>query len=311
MAVFDIIIPVHNGETTLKRCLNSLKAQSFGDFRAILVENGSQDASAELCRRASREDSRFCLLTLPAGNGPSPARNAGLDRAEGQYISFVDCDDYVVPDYLSRLKTVFEQERADVVFFGCHHYALDGTDLGVHIPTVGQSLTELHVQDLFGYTWVKAFRRETIGAHRFCESLNLLEDEVFTCQVLATTQNISILPAALYCYITQNSTSLAGRTHGDYCQKMDAAYGAWKPLLTDMERIAQANGRVRQCMYYGFERNLDSVQFFGDLAKTSYFCECNLDDKFCAAVRSGDIAVLKRMRRAYRIKATLGTWLKR
>ena len=311
MAMFDIIIPVHNAEATLPRCLASLKAQTFGDFRAILVENGSTDASADLCRKVAQEDSRFCFLTLPSANGPSPARNAGLELAEGEYVAFVDSDDYVMPDYLSRLNAAFAQERADVVFFGRHSYTVDGRDLGTQIPTVGQSLTQLHAQDLFGYTWIKAFRREAIGTHRFCESLNLLEDEVFTCQVLATARRFSILPVALYCYITQNSASLAGRTHEDYCQKMDAAYAAWKPLLTEQERIAQADRRVRQCMYYGFERDLDIPQFFRNLAKTSFFCRCSLHDMFCEAVRKGDITALKRMRRAYRIKTTLGRWLKR
>ncbi len=312
MAVFSIIVPVYNSEATLERCLHSLQMQSFGDFQAILVENGSKDASADLCRRFSQEDSRFELLSMSTNCGPSGARNAGLERAEGRYIAFVDSDDFVVPEFLAELKGAFERERADAVFFGYHQYAMDGTDLGEHLPTPVEHLAELHAQGLFGYTWIKAFRRETIGGHRFSEELNLLEDEVFACQVLASPRKICILPLALYCYITGNAGSLVGRTHADYCRKMEAAYEAWRPLLTKEPKCLseQANGRVRQCMYYGFERDLDAVAFFRDLAETSYFRECDLDDKFCKRVRKGQWAALKRMRRSYRIKTALAKWLK-
>lgn len=311
MAMFDIIIPVHNAEATLERCICSLKVQSFADFRVILAENGSTDGSAALCQKVCAEDARFCLLTLPAANGPSPARNAALNMATGDYIAFVDSDDYVVPDYLAQLKRAFENSAASTVFFGCHRYTPDGVDLGDQVPAPHQSLTDLHAQDLFGYTWIKAFRREVIGQHRFCESLNLLEDEVFTCEILAEHGDFALLPLPLYCYITQNAASLAGRTHGDYYRKMDAAYRAWKPLLSPAAAQQQAQKRVRQCMYYGFERAVDGKDFFSGLAGTALFQECGLTDAFSAAVRDGRFSALKGMRRRYRLKARLRKLLKR
>ena len=176
-------------------------------------------------------------------------------------------------------------------------------DLGDQVPTPHQSLTDLHAQDLFGYTWIKAFRRAVIGQHRFCESLNLLEDEVFTCEILAEHGDFAILPLPLYCYITQNAASLAGRTHGDYYRKMDAAYRAWKPLLSPAAAQQQAQKRVRQCMYYGFERAVDVRDFFSGLANTALFQECGLTDAFSAAVRDGRFSALKGMRRRYRLKS--------
>lgn len=295
----------------MERCLRSLQMQSFGEFQAILVENGSTDASADLCRKFAQEDSRFVPVFMPANCGPSGARNAGLERATGDYITFVDSDDFVVPDYFAQLKAAFEREQAEVVFFGYHQYAMDGTDLGEQLPAPVEHLAELHAQGLFGYTWIKAFRRETIGGHRFSETLNLLEDEVFACQVLASPRKICILSRALYCYITGNAGSLIGRTHGDFCRKMEAAYEAWRPLLTEKQQTQQANGRVRQCMYYGLERDLDAEVFFRDLAETSYFRECDSKDKFCERVRKGQWAALKRMRRYYRLKTALAKWLRR
>ena len=312
MAKFDIIVPIYNAEATLERCLRSLQAQSFGDFRAILVENGSQDASATIGQRFAQEDSRFELHCVNRGCGPSGARNVGLERATGEHVAFVDSDDYVVPDYLACLKTAFDREQADVVFFGYHQYAPNGKDLGARIPQPAESLAELQEQGLFGYTAVKAFRREIIGDHRFPEDMNLLEDEVFACRVLATPRRFCVLPQDIYCYVIGNPGSLVGRTHQDYCRKMEVAYEAWRPILAEepLRLQAQADTRVRQCMYYGFERDVDAVAFFRELSETTFFRECASEDKFCRYVREGNWCALKGLRRRYLWKTTLAKWIK-
>ena len=80
MPDFSIIIPIYNAEKTLLRCLDSLKNQTDPDFEAILVENGSTDASNAICRKYAERDRRFRLITMENNCGPSGARNAGLER---------------------------------------------------------------------------------------------------------------------------------------------------------------------------------------------------------------------------------------
>lgn len=315
MPAFSVIVPVYNAEKTLRKCLDSLHTQTEPDFEVLMVENGSSDASNAICREFAAADDRFVLLEMPCNYGPSGARNAGLDRASGENIAFVDSDDYVQPVFLQRIGAALQ--NADAVFFGYRQYSVDGAFLGEHLPTVSETdgptlWAELYRQDLFGYTWIKAFRREAIGEKRFSMSLNLLEDEVFACEVLAQGCKTAVLPEPLYNYITGNAGSLMGRTHPDYCRKVDAAYRAWKALLTDPEELVhQANGHVRRCMYYCFERDVDPKAFFRELAETAFFRDCTLDDRFCKLVRAGKFRKLRTMRRIYRLKQTAARLLKK
>ena len=295
MPAFSIIVPVYNAEKTLRKCLESIRSQTCPDFEVLMVENGSKDTSNAICREYAAMDSRFVLFACETNCGPSGARNIGLEHAEGAVIAFVDSDDFVEADYLETLQQGFA--AADVVFFGYHQLLTDGTSLGIHLPDVAEgtdyyeTLIRLHRQDMFGYTWIKAFRREVIGQYRFSAELNLLEDEVFACEVLTEQKRIRVIPKALYNYVTGNAGSLVGRTHADYCRKVDAAYCAWKRLLAGCEKkdevlVSMASAYASRCMYYGFERDVDIRQFFSDLGRTAFFAENTSESWFVRYVRN-------------------------
>ena len=320
MPTFSIIVPVYNAEKTLHRCLDSLRTQTYTDFEVCMVENGSQDSSYAICREYAKKDPRFLLHVSEKNCGPSGARNIGLDHAQGDCIAFLDSDDYVVPEYLEMLHEAFDQ--ADTVFFGYHQVSTDGQPLGDHIPSVKdnsgyyETLLQLSKQNMYGYTWIKAFRREVIGAHRFSRELNLLEDEVFACEVLAQPCRIAVIPIALLNYVTGNSESLVGRTHPDYCRKVDAAYKAWKMLLEPYEKKEEAlthmgNAHVGRCMYYGFERDVNTKDFFAELAATEFFSDTTSESEFAACVRKHDFWKLARMRTFYRLENKIAKLLKR
>jgi glycosyltransferase involved in cell wall biosynthesis len=320
MPTFSIIVPVYNAEKTLYKCLDSLCAQTYEDFEVHLVENGSGDSSRSICREFAQKDPRFQLHVSEKNCGPSGARNIGLDHARGTYIAFLDSDDYVEEAYLQELYQAFE--NADVVFFGYHQILVDGQFVCDHLPEIQDGsgyyeiLLQLLKQDMFGYTWIKAFRREMIGDHRFSRELNLLEDEVFACNVLAKPCRVSVVAKAIHNYITGNSGSLIGRTHPDYCRKVDAAYKAWKTLLERYEKKDEAleqmaNAHVSRCMYYGFERDVDVKAFFSDLSGSTFFGDATTGSQFIACVKAGNWSRLSRMRTAYRLKNKIAKLLKR
>lgn len=320
MPTFSIIVPVYNADKTLHRCLDSLLFQTYRDFEVHMVENGSGDASRAICREYATKDPRFILHASDVNHGPSGARNIGLDHARGAYIAFLDSDDYVEPVYLELLRKSFE--NADVVFFGYHQISTDGRFLGEHIPQIRENadyyetLLQLSKQDMFGYTWIKAFRREIIGEHRFSQNLNLLEDEVFACEVLTQTCRVAVVPKAILHYVTGNTGSLIGRTHPDYCRKADAAYRAWKILLEPYDKKREvltqmANAHVSRCMYYGFERDVDVSDFFGELAKTEFFSNATTESEFTDCVRAHNFKKLSRMRTVYQLKNKLAKLVKR
>ena len=320
MPTFSIIVPIYNAEKTLHRCLNSLLDQNYHDYEVLMIENGSGDASNSVCREYAARDSRFILYECGENKGPSGARTVGLDHASGTYIAFLDSDDYVDPDYLTVLLDAFS--GSDVVFFGYHQVSVNGEFLGDHIPQIAENadyyetLIDLHRHDLFGYTWIKAFRRKVIGPHRFSRELNLLEDEVFACEVMAEPRNVKVVSKAILNYVTGNAGSLIGRTHPDYCRKIDVAYCAWKKLLETYEKrdeiLAQmANAHVSRCMYYGFERDVDARAFFIDLANSAFFADSTQENVFMHAVQSRNYGKISRMRAGYRLRNVVATLLKR
>ena len=97
MATVSIIIPVYNAEHTLERCVDSVLGQEFTDFELLLVDDGSSDGSPALCDRYAAQDSRVRVIHKENG-GVSAARNAAMDLAEGEFLQFLDSDDWITPD---------------------------------------------------------------------------------------------------------------------------------------------------------------------------------------------------------------------
>lgn len=96
--MISIIIPVYNAENYLRDCLESVRVQTYIDFEVICVNDGSIDNSDTICSEFANIDSRFSLITQ-ANAGVSVARNTGLDKAQGEYVCFVDADDIIAPRY--------------------------------------------------------------------------------------------------------------------------------------------------------------------------------------------------------------------
>lgn len=98
MCKLSVIIPIHNTETVLKRCIDSVLGQGFGDMELLLINDGSTDGSGAICDAYAEKDSRVHVFHKPFG-GASAARNVGIERARGEWIAFVDSDDYVDKGY--------------------------------------------------------------------------------------------------------------------------------------------------------------------------------------------------------------------
>ncbi|MGN1157485.1 MAG: glycosyltransferase family 2 protein, partial [Agathobacter sp.] len=227
MTKISVIIPVYNAEKTIRRCLESIMSSKYEDYEVIVVDDGSTDNSAAILFEYANRDHRVKIINQP-NSGPSIARNKGLELAEGEIIAFVDSDDYVRNDYLEQLEKAFREHRADVVFFEYHRVMHDGTELSTHyLPEIQteyyQSLIALSEVDMFGYTWVKAFRRELSREVCFDAEVNLFEDELFTCRLLEKPVKLYFLNDAIYYYVRTNGT-LAQRTHEDYCKLCDRVF---------------------------------------------------------------------------------------
>ena len=113
--MISIIVPVYNKENYLKRCIESILQQDYSDFELILVDDGSTDNSSDICKRYSNVDSRIHYFSQKNG-GVSSARNFGLANSHGDYIAFVDPDDYIHPELMSSLMNCLKEEDADISY---------------------------------------------------------------------------------------------------------------------------------------------------------------------------------------------------
>lgn len=213
----SVIIPVYNASKTLHRCVDSILAQSFTDFELLLINDGSKDDSGVICDEYAAKDSRVRVFHKENG-GVSSARNVGLDNAKGEWIAFIDVDDWVELDYLASL---LRYQDADIVLSTCVEHYQDG---GVHktikendfqetFKGIGKVLSEcLHITGICA-PWCKVFKRNLIELHniRFSEAISYGEDWMFNLQYLQHIQSIGVSGQPFYHYYFSD-TGLTGRS---------------------------------------------------------------------------------------------------
>lgn len=207
---FSIIIPIYNKELYIKKCVDSITAQTFGDFEVIIINDGSSDNSQKLLEQIP--DSRFQVFSTPNG-GVSNARNIGLNYASGQYILFIDADDYIDKDYCESIHKSILEYNSDLLIFGLKKIYDTNNVKYITPPTNGiikndifcdTFLTEFdRLEGIYGYICNKAVKRDIITNNNivFDVSLKLAEDLDFWLSIYSSTPKIGFSQYSGYNYI--------------------------------------------------------------------------------------------------------------
>ena len=217
--MISVIVPVYNAEKYLHRCIDSILAQTFTDFELLLVDDGAKDRSGEICDDYAIKDSRVKVFHKENG-GVSSARNVGLDNAKGDWISYIDSDDWIAKEYLSNLWNHAKTGVDLVVSFPTYIYS-DGTS---RRPQYSPKFVDEHnFEDIFvehsmhqnTSPWSKLFKRAIIesGNIRFCEDMYIGEDLLFLYTYMLHTVNIYISSDNDYFYSYDLETSLTKRVN--------------------------------------------------------------------------------------------------
>lgn len=133
MSKVSVIVPVYNNEAYVEKCLRSVMQQTYANLEIIVINDGSTDKSGEIIRQLSVEDSRIILLNQE-NCGVSAARNRGLDAVTGEYLTFIDGDDYVSPDYIENLYESMQAQQVDMLICGFSFVGEDNKILRTIIP---------------------------------------------------------------------------------------------------------------------------------------------------------------------------------
>ena len=207
MPYVSVIVPVYNSRNGLTRCLDSIVAQTFQDFECILIDDGSTDGSGSICEKYSINYQNFVFVHKKNG-GVSSARNRGLLESKGEYIVFVDSDDFIEPTYLEHLIDTAKMTHADLIIQGFKKQvgsslqevgALDFVcDKADSLPAVTWSL--LLKQGLINSVWGKAFRKRMIESCFFSETSSWGEDTAFLLKAISPECIVCFDPKKNYIY---------------------------------------------------------------------------------------------------------------
>lgn len=200
-----VIIPVYNVEAYLDRCMDSVLKQSYKDLEIILVDDGATDKSGSMCDEYAKKDNRVKVIHKE-NKGLSSARNVALDIAEGEYIGFVDSDDYVHPDMFAKLYDAAVRHNSDISI--CYHYMERKDKLAIEDPilddeeefSANQALEVLiKDQGMKNYAWDKLYRAELFDGIRYPVGRNY-EDIATTYLLFYKAGKICRIPEYLYYY---------------------------------------------------------------------------------------------------------------
>lgn len=257
----SVIVPVYRVEKYLDRCVLSLLSQSYDNLEVILVDDGSPDQCPKMCDDFALKDPRIKVIHKPNG-GVSSARNAGLENANGEYICFVDSDDYVPTEGIQLLVSAMQDT-------GCQYLAgMCGID---HKKHVKKSITQNQIIDvksdpteLLKYIiqpgsyspYAKIYQSSIIKTHslRYNEELKCAEDTLFIRQYLSYCNYIGLIAQVVYIYNTGNENSLSKRRYEDFCkyyaEKMKALEMIVAQLpITEQQQKAFLSSRAVHGLY--------------------------------------------------------------
>ena len=225
--LISVIIPIYDVEKYLNKCINSVVNQTYKYLEIVLVNDGSPDRCPEMCDEWAKKDIRIKVIHKENG-GLSDARNVGLGYATGDYLLFVDSDDYIELDLIE--KSLCNVNRHDFVLFG---YYIENLDENDHIITISPYYFDNEnlqsMLSVINYAWNKMYKRTFLQEKqiRFEKGISLIEDALFNEKAFTEAESIGYLNEPLYHYIHRKRKTLVNQYHENayelHCISMNCA----------------------------------------------------------------------------------------
>lgn len=244
MSKISIIIPVYNSERYLKKCLYSVQQQTYENLEIICINDGSIDNSLKELEECRKIDDRIIIINKK-NEGVSAARNDGIKISTGEYIAFVDSDDWLESDAIKTLYDTIIRENVDVVRGNYYKsttynknnsigklYDLKNTKLNCHMDFDKKLIDKLLNGKILSYTWLLLINKKVLDKTcLFNTNLHMMEDAVFFINLITKIKNIYILDKPIYHYYTSNNNSATKST---------------KYYLRNMYNVIEANKCIKK-----------------------------------------------------------------
>lgn len=265
--MISVIITVYNSENTIRRCLDSVINQTYKDIEIIAINDGSLDNSLILLQEYVKRDNRIVVINQE-NMGVSAARNVGLSNAKGDFILFIDSDDWIELDMIDRMFQIFKDNQdCDIVFCG-HDNADEPSKIVIEKDIMyekwdnkKQIIEFMKHKQMTGMLWNKLIRKDLIGGTKFNEKIFYGEDADFLWEILKKT-NILIKTNEIFYHHVLDKSSI---THQNFSDKKYTAIYVWLNIFKDINK--------NYCFLkrYAIERLLSVVTYtYYEIKKSKY-----------------------------------------
>lgn len=228
---FSVIIPVYKAEDTLRRCVDSLLKQNRTDAEIILINDGSPDSSGEICKEYAESFNEIKYIEKENG-GVGSARNAGLEVAEGDYILFVDSDDWVTDDYFDSINSAIADYEYDFIQFS-QSISDDEQNTSKYIPPFSSCKRDEIVKRLAEDMWKKRINTPNGKVYKlsiikennisFSDNLEVGEDRTFNIEYILNIKSFRVIEKPLYVLCLENEDSLSRKKRDDLDEQIELA----------------------------------------------------------------------------------------
>ena len=214
--LISIVVPVYNVESYIRQCIESLLNQTYRYLDIILVDDGSLDTSGMICDEYAAADKRITVMHQ-SNQGVSAARNQGVQTAKGEYIAFVDADDWLTPDYLACLQSAMSKSGADIVV------ALENQETDICYWSGTEALETMLYQEKFDTSpWGKLFRAEVAKAVPVPAGM-FFEDLAVVCRMIGMAAIVTAVYCSGYCYRKNPTGTMHGGSSSRLLDELKAA----------------------------------------------------------------------------------------
>jgi glycosyltransferase involved in cell wall biosynthesis len=288
--LITVIVPVYNVEKYVLKCLQSIQNQTFQNFEAIIVDDGSTDGSGAICDQFVQTDSRFVVIHQ-ANQGLSAARNTGLDAAKGEFLMFVDSDDFIHPQMMEILYQCCVEHNAEIAICKYSYIEegekadiqpIDRTAYHATVVSGRESCARIYTETVCEtvISWNKLYRRDSFETMRFPVG-KIHEDEFVTYQILYEAERVAYVEAVLYYYLQRSGSIMLQPQYGsEHMVLLEMAKESIRFYLSkDDEKLAAAALERAYAMHKGLYKKYRKTGR-GDLQKIVLECYRALFQEF-------------------------------
>lgn len=272
----SIIVPVYNVEDYISKCISSILKQTFSDFELIIVNDGSTDNSLLICEEFAVSDKRIILINKN-NNGVSSARNAGLDIVKGKYITFIDGDDFVEPNYLEKMYYLLKNApSSDYVI--CNFKRVDPFGIQVGEPLPVYATKHIDIIDSIecykytsGLVWGALYKKEALMINnkmlKFAANIHNGEDNLYTFLIFVNSNRFIRTTDVLYNYLVRSDSAF----HKSFSEKNISFLDAQSIMIKNSKRFPVIKKYlydyyISNCIQY-MERAIESNLLSRDINK--------------------------------------------